>query len=69
MFIIPVATLTSLNPKIVAVSGISADAMQNSTMLDFITDIIAVTLGNILVVVCWLVEQFVWSVFYGREDD
>ncbi|MBE0439365.1 MAG: formate/nitrite transporter family protein [Gammaproteobacteria bacterium] len=47
IFMIPIAMAASFSPEIVAVSGISVDAMQNLTMTGFIANLIPVTLGNI----------------------
>lgn len=47
IFMIPLAIVASLNPEIVAASGISVDAMQNLTVTEFLIKLIPVTLGNI----------------------
>ncbi|PCJ32742.1 MAG: formate transporter FocA [Gammaproteobacteria bacterium] len=47
MFMIPLAIVASLDPEIVAASGVSAKAMQNLTMSGFLHNLIPVTLGNI----------------------
>jgi len=47
MFMIPVAIVASLNPEIVAASGLAADQLQNLSLSGLLGNVIPVTLGNI----------------------
>jgi formate transporter len=69
MFMIPMAMVASLNPEIVAVSGISADAIQNLTISGFIANIIPVTLGNIFGGSVMVGMSLYVIYLYGREDE
>ena len=69
MFMIPVAIVASLNPEIVAVSGISSDAMQNLTVSGFIGNLIPVTLGNIFGGSVMVGMSLYVIYLYGHEDD
>jgi len=69
MFMIPLAIVASLNPEIVAVSGVSADALQNLNLSGFIANLIPVTLGNIFGGTI-MVGMSLYTVYlYGRDDD
>lgn len=48
MYMIPVAILASLDPAIVAASGLDAAQLQDLSLSGFLTNIIPVTLGNII---------------------
>jgi len=69
MFMIPVAIVASLNPEIVAASGLSADAMQNLTVSGFIHNVIPVTLGNIFGGSVMVGMSLYVIYLYGRDDD
>ncbi|OUR88931.1 formate transporter FocA [Methylophaga sp. 42_8_T64] len=48
MFMIPLAMVASLDPEIVALSGLSAEALEPLSMSGLLHNIIPVTVGNIL---------------------
>lgn len=48
MYMIPIAILASVDPAILAVSGLDADALQNLNLVGFVHNIVPVTLGNIV---------------------
>ncbi len=48
MYMIPVAILASLDPAIVAASGVDASQLQDLSLNGFMMNIIPVTLGNII---------------------
>mgnify|MGYP000397285227 FL=1 len=69
MFMIPLAIVASLDPEIVAASGISADALQNLNLSGFIANLIPVTLGNIFGGTI-MVGMSLYTVYlYGREEE
>jgi len=69
MFMIPLAIVASLDPEIVTVSGLSAEALQNLNLSGFISNLIPVTLGNIFGGTI-MVGMSLYTVYlYGRDDD
>lgn len=68
MFMIPVAIVASLNPDIVAVSGVSVEAMQNLSISGFMANLIPVTLGNIFGGTIMVGMSLYVIYLYGREE-
>ena len=68
MFMIPLAMVASLNPEIVAVSGLSAEALQNLTISGFISNLIPVTLGNIFGGSVMVGMSLYMVYLYGQDD-
>lgn len=67
-FMIPVAIVAALNPEIVAVSGISAEAMQNLTISGFMANLIPVTLGNMFGGSVMVGMSLYMIYLYGNDD-
>ncbi len=68
MFMIPLAIVASLDSEIVALSGLSAEALQNLTISGFISNLIPVTLGNIFGGSVMVGMSLYMVYLYGQDD-
>jgi len=68
MFMIPLAVVASLDSEIVALSGLSAEALQNLTVSGFISNLIPVTLGNIFGGSVMVGMSLYMVYLYGQDD-
>lgn len=68
MFMIPLAIVASLNPEIVAASGLSVEAMQNLTITEFLNKLVPVTLGNIFGGTVMVGMSLYVVYLYGHDD-
>lgn len=69
MFMIPMAIVASLDPEIIAVSGITSDALQNLTISGFVSNLIPVTLGNIFGGSVMVGMSLYMVYLYGQDDE
>lgn len=68
MFMIPIAMLAKLDPEIVAVSGLSSEALEVLSMSGFAQNILPVTLGNILGGAVMVAMAYYMVYVYGQDD-
>lgn len=68
MFMIPIAILAKLDPEIVAVSGLSLEALEALSMSGFAQNILPVTLGNILGGAVMVAMAYYMVYVYGQDD-
>jgi formate transporter len=68
IFMIPLAIVASFDPEAVALTGLSADALQNLNMSVFIEKLIPVTLGNIFGGTVMVGMSLYLVYLYDQED-
>jgi formate transporter len=68
IFMIPLGIIASLDPHALALTGLSADALQNLTVSGFLEKLLPVTLGNIFGGSIMVGMSLYFAYLYGHED-